>query len=51
MLERAVMAAMAKPPDIETAQLALAVLDQQRALDLTRARTARIIDLLCRGSA
>lgn len=51
MLERAVMAAMAKPPDIDTARLTLAVLDQQRALDGTRARTARIIDLLRRGPA
>jgi hypothetical protein len=45
------MAAMAKPPEIDTVQLTLAVLDQQRALDHTRARTARIIDLLCRGHA
>jgi hypothetical protein len=45
------MAAMTGPPEIDTAQLTLAVLDQQRALDHTRARTARIIDLLRRGPA
>ncbi len=49
LLERAVMAAMTHPPEIDSAELALAVLDQQRALDLTRARTARIVATLRRG--
>lgn len=43
------MAAMAKPPAVDAAELAVAVLDQQRALDLTRARSARIVDILRRG--